>query len=101
MYSADGKNKTHSGEGHAVSNIILFVVLFAIFLASIYALTFADLHDPAKAWWPFIACVAGGSLAFGIAKHVTGRADKNPDVTANEAGVLDAVDDEYRKAVSK
>ena len=27
MYSADGKNKNHSGEGHAVSNIILFLVL--------------------------------------------------------------------------
>lgn len=101
MYSADGKNKNHSGEGHAVSNIILFVVLFAILLAGIYALTFADLHDPVKAWFPFIACVAGGTLAFGIGKHVTGRADKNPDVTANEAGALDAVDDEYRKAVSK
>jgi len=100
VYSANGKNRTHSGEGHGVSNVIIFVVLFAVLCAGFYLTSFADLFSHAAAWWPMIAVIGGGIVAYGVGMHVFGRSDAHPDRTANEAAAVAEVDAEYAQALN-
>ena len=101
MYSANGKNRAHSGQGHAVSNIIVFVVLFAILVAGFYLTSWAELNSFARGFWPMIAVIGGGMLCFGLGMHLFGRSDNNPTATANEAHAVAQVDAEYAAALKE
>lgn len=100
MYSADGKNRNHSGEGHAASNIITFVVLFAVLVAGFYATSFEKFSPAWDAWFPMLAVILGGAAVYGIAMHVFGNSDTNPEATANAAADAAKVDDEYHSALA-
>lgn len=99
MYSGDGKNRNHSGEGHVVMNVITFVILFAILLAGFYATSYSELGSAWGAWFPMGAVILGGTIAYGVALLFSRRTLQHPDVVANEAAQDDVVDAEYRQAV--
>lgn len=101
MYSANGKNRSHSGQGHLVENVIVFAVLFVIFVAGFYATSFAELFSAPHAWWPMIGVIGGGTLVFMIGMNVFGRSDAHPDRTANEAQAAAQVDAEYAEALQQ
>jgi len=101
VYSANGKNRTHSGQGHAVSNIIIFAVLFVILLLAFYATSWAELRSFTHAFWPMVGVIGGGALAFGLGMHLFGRSDNNPTATANEAHAVAQVDAEYAAALNE
>lgn len=64
------KQPTHSGEGHLVSNLVTFVIFVAIFVASLYSLTWLTLDNV----WPMVACLVLASLAYFV-PLVMGRSD--------------------------
>ena len=63
--------KTPQNENSLVSSIVIFVLMMALFLASIYSLSFLTLGNP----WPMAVCLALFTLAFWIPQTVTGRSD--------------------------
>jgi fatty acid desaturase len=63
--------KTPQNENSLVSSIIIFVLMMALFLASIYSLSFLTLGNP----WPMAVCLVLFTLAFWIPQTVTGRSD--------------------------
>lgn len=99
MYSGDGKNRNHSGEGHLVSNIVTFVILFAIFAAGFYATSFAELGSALHAWLPMAGIIGGAVIAFGVGVAINRRTSHHPDREANEAAQSAQVDAEYSAAL--
>lgn len=71
MYS-DGKNKAYSGEGNHGSNVAAFVVMFVLFIGSLYSLSFWTLEN---AWLPGIACLVLATAAFLIPQGIMGRSE--------------------------
>ena len=63
--------QTPQNENSLVTSIALFVVMMALFLASIYSLTFLTLDNP----WPMAVCLVLFGLAFWIPQTVLGRSD--------------------------
>jgi fatty acid desaturase len=63
--------KTPQNENSLVSSIVIFVLMMALFLASIYSLSFLTLGNP----WPMAVCLVLFTLAFWIPQTVTGRSD--------------------------
>jgi fatty acid desaturase len=63
--------KTPQNENSLVSSIVIFVLMMALFLASIYSLNFLTLGNP----WPMAVCLVLFTLAFWIPQTVTGRSD--------------------------
>lgn len=106
MYSGNGKNRNHSGEGHFVENIIVFVVLMAILVAGFYATSYAGFadadgqHGVIRAWLPMIAVIGGGVISYGVAMAMGRGTDNHPDRTANEAAAENAIEDEYSQALT-
>ncbi|MBG6083937.1 hypothetical protein [Zhihengliuella flava] len=71
VYS-DGKNRAYSGQGQFASNIAAFAVMFVLFIASLYVLSFWTLEN---AWWPGITCLVLATAAFLIPQQIMGRSD--------------------------
>lgn len=67
----DQQVKTPQNENNLAGSIILFVVIMALFLGSIYSLSFLTLGNP----WPMAACLGLFALAFWIPQTITGRSD--------------------------
>ena len=78
--SAQRKQPTHSGEGHLASNLITFAVMMALFLGSIFSLTFFDQNNV----WAFAACLVLFFLAFWIPQAILGRSDTGPALAEGE-----------------
>ena len=81
MYSSDGKNLAHSGQGRFVGNLIATIVFFAIFAGAIYALSFWTLEN---AWIPGITCFVLFVLAFAIPQHIMGLSDRDPAASVSK-----------------
>ncbi|MGO1319996.1 MAG: hypothetical protein ACTII7_05930 [Galactobacter sp.] len=99
MYSGDGKNRNHSGEGHLVSNIITFVIFFAVLVAGFYATSYTDFGGAWVAWWPMLAVIGAGVIVYGGSMALCKRTSHHPDAVANEAHAQDLVDAEYASAL--
>ena len=67
----DNKRPEHSGEGHGLSTILAFVVMFILFAGSIYSLSFFERTNV----WPFAVCLTLFFLAFWIPQTIMGRSD--------------------------
>jgi hypothetical protein len=67
----DQQVKTPQNENTLVGSIVLFVVMMALFLGSIYSLSFLSLENP----WPMAVCLGLFALAFWIPQTITGRSD--------------------------
>ncbi|KNH18255.1 hypothetical protein ACU18_08245 [Arthrobacter sp. ZBG10] len=63
--------QTPQNENPLAGSIILFVVHMALFLGSIYSLTFLTLGNP----WPMAVCLGLFALAFWIPQTILGRSD--------------------------
>lgn len=61
----------HSGEGHLMTNVVAFIVMFILFALSIYSLTFFERTNV----WPFAVCLTLFFLAFWIPQTILGRSD--------------------------
>lgn len=99
MYSGDGKNRNHSGEGHLASNIIIFVVLFAVLLAGFYATSIARLDSGLHAWVPMLCIVGSAVISYGVGVAINRGTNNHPDREANEAAQTAQVDAEYAQAL--
>lgn len=64
---------THSGEGHLVSNLVIFGLMMACFLGSLYAFSFWSLDN---VFIPGIFGIGLFALAFWIPKGLLGAMEK-------------------------
>jgi hypothetical protein len=62
---------TPQNENSLASSVVLFVLMMALFFASLYSLSFLTLGNP----WPMAACLGFFALAFWIPQTITGRSD--------------------------
>ncbi|GAA1345265.1 hypothetical protein [Arthrobacter roseus] len=62
---------THSGEGFLVGNLLVFILMFALFLGSLWALSFGTLTNV----WPWALALVLFGLAFWIPQTILGRSD--------------------------
>jgi len=69
--SVEATVQTPQNENSLVSSIVLFVAMMALFLGSLYSLSFLTLGNP----WPMAVCLGLFALAFWIPQTVTGRSD--------------------------
>lgn len=67
----DAQVQTPQNENSLVTSVFLFVVMMALFLGSVYSLTFLSLDNP----WPMAVCLGLFALAFWIPQTITGRSD--------------------------
>lgn len=92
---SNGEIVNYSGQGQLVSNIIMFVVFFGLFLGSVYALSFWDFDT---VWLPGIACLGLLSLVFFVLKTVFGRNADNQELAADMAALpRSATDHDYNQ----
>ena len=63
--------KTPQNENNPAVSIVIFVIMMALFLGSIYSLSFLTLGNP----WPMAACLGLFAAAFWIPQTVLGRSD--------------------------
>ncbi|MHC6591093.1 hypothetical protein [Arthrobacter sp. C152] len=69
--SNQGYVRTPQNENKLSGSIVLFVIHMAIFLGSIYSLSFLSLGNP----WPMAVCLGLFALAFWIPQTLLGRSD--------------------------
>ncbi|KRE59142.1 hypothetical protein ASG92_04620 [Arthrobacter sp. Soil736] len=69
--SSKTATKTPQNENSLVTSIVLFAVMMALFLGSIYSLSFLTLENP----WPMAVCLGLFALAFWIPQTILGRSD--------------------------
>lgn len=69
--SHPGTVQTPQNENSLVTSIVLFVAMMALFLGSIYSLSFLTLDNP----WPMAVCLGLFFLAYWIPQTITGRSD--------------------------
>jgi hypothetical protein len=69
--SSKSEIQTPQNENSLVTSIVLFVVMMALFLGSIYSLSFLTLENP----WPMAVCLGLFALAFWIPQTILGRSD--------------------------
>jgi hypothetical protein len=69
--SAEATVQTPQNENSLVSSVVLFVAMMALFLGSLYSLSFLTLGNP----WPMAICLGLFALAFWIPQTITGRSD--------------------------
>lgn len=69
--SSKSEIQTPQNENSLVTSIVLFVVMIALFLGSIYSLSFLTLENP----WPMAVCLGLFALAFWIPQTILGRSD--------------------------
>jgi hypothetical protein len=63
--------KTPQNENSLVSSIAIFVLMMALFIGSLYSLSFLSLGNP----WPMAACLALFAASFWIPQTILGRSD--------------------------
>ena len=63
--------KTPQNENSLPGTIVVFVVMMALFLGSIYSLSFLTLGNP----WPMAVCLILFAAAFWIPQTLLGRSD--------------------------
>lgn len=63
--------QTPQSENRLGSVIVIFVVMMALFLGSIYSLAFLTLGNP----WPMAVCLALFAASFFIPQTILGRSD--------------------------
>jgi hypothetical protein len=73
-----GRQPAHAGVGHLGENILVFVIMFAMFLIGLYAISFFDGTNV----WPFAVCIVLAFLAFFIPQGILGRSDTGADLAA-------------------
>ncbi|WP_026553025.1 hypothetical protein [Arthrobacter sp. H20] len=78
--TAQSKQPTHSGEGHLASNLITFIIMMALFLGSIFSLTFFVQGNV----WAFAVCLVLFFLAYWIPQGILGRSDTGPTLAAGD-----------------
>jgi uncharacterized membrane protein YgdD (TMEM256/DUF423 family) len=66
-----GTIQTPQNENSLVTSIALFVVMIALFLGSVYSLSWLTLDN----YWPMAVCLGLFFLAFWIPMTVLGRSD--------------------------
>jgi hypothetical protein len=71
IQQSEQTKQTPQTENHLGSTILKFVVMMALFLASVYSLSFLTLGNP----WPMAVCLGLFALAFWIPQTVLGRSD--------------------------
>ncbi|MCO4254897.1 hypothetical protein [Pseudarthrobacter cellobiosi] len=69
--SGNATVQTPQNENSLLGSILLFVPMMALFLGSIYSLSFLTLGNP----WPMAVCLGLFFLAFWIPQTITGRSD--------------------------
>ena len=69
--SSKTETQTPQNENSLVTSIVLFAVMMALFLGSIYSLSFLTLENP----WPMAVCLGLFALAFWIPQTILGRSD--------------------------
>ena len=69
--SDQGNVQTPQNENKLGTSIFLFAVCMALFLGSIYSLSFLTLGNP----WPMAACLVLFALAYWIPQTILGRSD--------------------------
>lgn len=69
--SSKSETQTPQNENSLVTSIVLFAVMMALFLGSIYSLSFLTLDNP----WPMAVCLGLFALAFWIPQTILGRSD--------------------------
>ena len=67
----EGTIQTPQNENKLGTSILLFVVMIALFLGSVYSLSFLTLDNP----WPMAVCLGLFALAFWIPQSILGRSD--------------------------
>ncbi|MFY9633754.1 MAG: hypothetical protein WAL27_03415 [Cellulosimicrobium cellulans] len=65
------KVQTPENENNLVTSIGLFLVMIALFLGSVYSLSFLTLDNP----WPMAVCLGLFFLAYWIPQTILGRSD--------------------------
>ena len=63
--------KTPQNENSLVGSVVVFVIMMALFLGSIYSLSFLTLGNP----WPMAVCLGLFAASFWIPQTVLGRSD--------------------------
>jgi hypothetical protein len=63
--------KTPQNENSLVGSVVIYVVMMALFLGSIYSLSFLTLGNP----WPMAVCLGLFAAAFWIPQTILGRSD--------------------------
>jgi hypothetical protein len=63
--------KTPQNENSLPASIVIFVIMMALFLGSIYSLSFLTLGNP----WPMAVCLGLFAAAFWIPQTILGRSD--------------------------
>jgi uncharacterized membrane-anchored protein len=76
---ATPKQRSHSGEGHLVSNIVTFVLMMVLFLGALVAF---GLEPEIGAIPAFAIGLALFGLAFFIPKQIIGRSDSHKDLAS-------------------
>lgn len=63
--------KTPQNENSLVGSVVVFVIMMALFLGSIYSLSFLTLGNP----WPMAVCLGLFAASFWIPQTILGRSD--------------------------
>ncbi len=63
--------RTPQNENKLGTSILLFVVMMALFLGSVYSLSFLTLDNP----WPMAVCIVLFGLTYFIPQSILGRSD--------------------------
>lgn len=74
---------THSGQGFLVGNLLVFIIMMALFLGSVYALSFWSLTNV----WPGALALVMFGLAFWIPQTIIGRSDSSMGRDASGGGL--------------
>ena len=75
MVGTRSKQPSHSGEGHLVSNVLIFTVMFAIFLGAIYAVNWLTLDNV----WPMAILLVAATGMYLVAFSI-GRSDTTKEL---------------------
>ncbi|WP_458113692.1 hypothetical protein M1D88_06210 [Arthrobacter sp. R1-13] len=63
--------KTPQNENSLVGSVVVFVIMMALFLGSIYSLSYLTLGNP----WPMAVCLGLFAASFWIPQTILGRSD--------------------------
>jgi hypothetical protein len=63
--------KTPENENSLAGSVVVFVIMMALFLGSIYSLSFLSLGNP----WPMAVCLGLFAASFWIPQTILGRSD--------------------------
>lgn len=87
---SNGHVKAYSGQGRFVENLIVFIFVFGLLLASMVSIAFWTLDN---VWIPGLGFMAAWTLSFLLAKEFVGRSDTldKHDLHGDHGEPLDAM----------